>query len=82
MLVVQGQSPHIGGMMELVFEVTQEADGGYVAECLTEGIFTQGDTWDELRCNVQDAVNGYFFDRPKPESIRLHLVRDEVLAAG
>jgi predicted RNase H-like HicB family nuclease len=64
---------------DLVFEVTQESDGGYVAECLTESIVTQGDTWDELRSNVKEAVEGYFFDGPKPQSIRLHLVRDEVL---
>lgn len=69
-------------MSELVFEVTQEADGGFVAECLTEGVFTQGDTWDELRANVRDAVAGYFFDGQVPERIRLHLVRDEVMAAG
>jgi hypothetical protein len=36
-------------MPELVFEVVQEADGGYCAECLTENIFTQANTWDELR---------------------------------
>ena len=35
--------PHDGGMAELVFEVTQEADGGYCAECLTGNIFTDGD---------------------------------------
>jgi predicted RNase H-like HicB family nuclease len=67
---------------ELVFDVTQEADGGYVAECLTESIVTQGDTWEELRAMVRDAVEGYFFDGPKPQSIRLHLVRDEVLSLG
>lgn len=67
---------------ELVFEVIQEADGGYVAECLTESIVTQGDTWEELRANVKDAVEGYFFDGPKPSSIRLHLVRDEILSMG
>ena len=69
-------------MNELVFEVTQEADGGLVAECLTESIFTQADTWDELRRNVKEAVEGYFFDRPRPTAIRLHLVRDEVLASA
>lgn len=63
---------------ELIFEVTQEADGGFVAECLTESIVTQGDNWEELRANVKDAVEGYFFDGPKPRSIRLHLVRDQV----
>lgn len=67
---------------DLVFEVIQEADGGYVAECLTESIVTQADTWEELRANVKDAVEGYFFDGPKPRSIRLHLVRDEVLSFG
>ena len=66
--------------MEIVFSVTQEADGGFVAECLTHDIFTQGNTWDELRTHVHEAVEGYFFDQPRPSHIRLHLVRDEVLA--
>jgi predicted RNase H-like HicB family nuclease len=66
--------------MEVVFSVTQEADGGFVAECLSHDIFTEGDTWDELRGNVKEAVAGYFFDQAKPSAIRLHLVRDEVLA--
>ncbi len=69
-------------MDERVFEVTQEADGRFVAECLTEPIFTQADTWHELRSQVQDAVKGYFFDRAAPSRVRLHLVRDEVLATA
>jgi predicted RNase H-like HicB family nuclease len=69
-------------MGELVFEVTQEADGGFCAECLTESIFTQGDDWEELRANALDAVDAYFFDMEKPERIRLHLVRDEVVAVA
>jgi len=68
-------------MKELVFEVIQEEDGGFCAECLSENIFTQGNTWDELRSNVREAVRAFFFDQPAPERIRLHLVRDEVLAA-
>lgn len=71
-------------MSELIFEVTQEADGGFCAECLTENIFTQADSWEELRRNVQDAVGAYFFDADAKSkanrSIRLHFVRDEVLA--
>jgi predicted RNase H-like HicB family nuclease len=66
-------------MSELVFDVMQESDGGYVAEALGENIFTQGETWEELRENVKDAVEGYFFDSKAPTSIRLRLVRDEVL---
>jgi predicted RNase H-like HicB family nuclease len=65
--------------MEIVFSVTQEADGGFVAECLSHDIFTQGDTWQGLRDNVREAVAAYFFDQPKPATVRLHLVRDEVL---
>ena len=69
-------------MNELVFEITQEADGGFVAECLTESIFTQADSWDELRRNVKEAAEAYFFDKVQPLVIRLHLIRDEVLASA
>jgi len=69
-------------MAELVFEVVQEPDGGYCAECLTENIFTEGNTWEELRKNAVEATTAFFFDRPRPERIRLHLVRDEILSAA
>ncbi len=69
-------------MAELVFEVIQEQDGGYCAECLTENIFTEADTWDELRTNVREAVIAFFFDTKIPSRIRLHLVRDEILSVA
>jgi len=75
-----GAPPSVRSMNELVFEVTQEADGGFVAEALGESIFTQADTWGELRENVREAVAAFYFDRPAPAVLRLHLVRDEVLA--
>ncbi len=70
-------------MNELVFELAQEGDGGYCAECLTESIVTQADTWNDLRRHVREAVQGYFFDHPERAQvpIRLYLVRDKVLAA-
>jgi predicted RNase H-like HicB family nuclease len=68
--------------MEMVFGVTQEADGGYVVECLSHDIFTQGNTWEELRTNVREAVSAYFFDQPRPSAVRLHLVRDELLVGA
>jgi predicted RNase H-like HicB family nuclease len=67
-------------MNELVFEVIQEADGGYCAECLGVDIFTQGDSWEDLRANVRDAVAAFYFDQEAPRQIRLHLVRDEVFS--
>ena len=70
-------------MTELVFEVTQEGDDGFCAECLSENIFTQGDTWEALRKNAQEAVRAYYCDQPQaPKCIRLHLVRDELLAGA
>ncbi len=67
-------------MKELVFEVAQEADGGFTAEAIGENIFTEADSWAELRTSVQEAVDAYYFDGKRPDSIRLRLVRDEVLA--
>lgn len=69
-------------MAELVFEVAQESDGGYCAECLTESSFTEGDTWDELRKNVLEGTYAFFFDRIRPDRVRLHLVRDEVIESA
>jgi hypothetical protein len=60
-------------MNELVFEITQEADGGFVAEALGESIFTEADTWEALRANVREAVKAFYFDRPAPMRLRLHL---------
>ena len=64
------------------FEVVQEADGGYCAECLTENLFTDGDSWEQLRENVLEATTAFFFDGPRPERVRLHLVRDEILSVA
>jgi predicted RNase H-like HicB family nuclease len=72
-------------MSEIIFEVSEdEADGGYVATALGHAIATQGETMVELREMVRDAVLCHFGDGasgPMPKLIRLHFVRDEVLAA-
>jgi len=68
--------------MEIVFSITAEADGGFVAEALGHDIVTEADSWDALRDNVVEAVQAYFFDQPRPKIIRLHLVRDEILAVA
>ncbi len=65
---------------KLIFEVTQEADGGFCAQCLTRDIFAQADNWNELRDDVREAVAAFFFDGDAPHIVRHHLVRDEVLS--
>ena len=48
-------------MSEIIFEVHEdEVDGGYIATALGYGIHTQGDTVEELRAMVKDAVKCYF----------------------
>ena len=68
---------------EIIFEVSEdELDGGYSASALGFGIHTQGDSMDDLRRNVREAVDCYFDDAAdRPRLIRLHYVRDEVLVA-
>ena len=67
---------------EIIFEVSEdEIDGGFSASALGYGIHTQGDTIEELRVNVKEAVDCYFDETmTRPALIRLHFVRDEVLA--
>jgi hypothetical protein len=69
---------------EIIFEVREdEADGGYAATAIGHSIFTDGDTVEQLRSNVREAVQCHFGDGvtgPMPQVIRLHFVRDEVLA--
>jgi hypothetical protein len=69
-------------MNELIFEVAQEADGGFTAEAIGEAIFTQADTWEELKSSVREAVQAFYFDSAPPRSLRLRMVRDEVLAVA
>ena len=69
---------------EVIFEVREDdVDGGYTASAIGHDIFTEGDTLEELRRNVREAVQCHFGDGMPgsvPGVIRLHFVRDEVLA--
>lgn len=69
-------------MSEIIFEVREdETEGGYVASALGYGMHTQGETTEELRERVKEAVDCYFDEgMESPKMIRLHFVRDEVLA--
>lgn len=69
-------------MSELIFLVEEDPEGGFVASGVGQPIFTQADTVEELREAVRDAVRCHFADEAdRPKMIRLHFVRDEVIAA-
>ena len=65
---------------EIIFEVTEAVEGGYDAKALGHSIFTQGEDWEDLKAMVKDAVRCHFDEDTLPPVVRLHLVRDEVIA--
>ena len=68
-------------MSEIVFLVEDAPEGGFVARALGHSIFTEADSFAELREQVRDAVQCHFDENQRPTLIRLHYVKDEVLAA-
>ncbi len=64
---------------EIIFSVQESPEGGFEAQALGHDIFTQGETLDDLREMVRDAVKCHFEEGSAPSVIRLHFVRDEVL---
>ena len=67
-------------MNEIIFLFEEAGEGGFTARALGESIFTEADTLDALRQQGRDAVNCHFDEGKAPKVIRLHFVRDEVLA--
>jgi len=67
-------------MNEIIFVVEEAPEGGLSARSLGESIHTQADSVEELHARVRDAVRCHFEDGKAPKMIRLHFVRDEVIA--
>jgi len=65
---------------EIIFEVTEAPEGGFIARALGHSIFTQGDDWNDLKEMTRDAVLCHFEEDHAPRVIRLHLVREEAVA--
>ena len=53
----------------------------YEARAIGHSVFTEAETFEELKTMVQDAVRYHFDEVDRPSLIRLHQVRDEVIAA-
>lgn len=67
-------------MDELIFLVQEAPEGGFTARALGVSIFTEADDWAALQVQVRDAVNCHFDEETRPKHVRLHFVRDEVIA--
>jgi len=64
---------------EIIFIVEESPDGGYTARALDESIFTEGDTIEDIKEAIKDAVKCHFEEEDLPKIIRIHFVKDEVL---
>ena len=67
-------------MDEIIFLVEEAPEGGYTARALGEAIFTEADDLAQLHERARDAVLCHFDEGHAPKMIRLHFVRDEVIA--
>jgi uncharacterized protein (DUF433 family) len=68
-------------MSEIHFIVEESPEGGFVARAVGEDIFTEADDLAHLHAQVRDAVRCHFEEDKKPSVIRLHITREEALAA-
>jgi hypothetical protein len=67
-------------MQEIIFVVEEAPEGGYTAHALGASIFTEADDLKDLETQVRDAVHCHFEEQERPKIIRLHFVREEVIA--
>ena len=65
---------------EIIFYVEESMDGGFEARALGHSIFTEGETADDLKSNIREAVLCHFEDNEAPKVIKLHYVKEEAIA--
>ena len=65
---------------EIIFIVEDAPEGGYTAKALAESIFIEGESLDEIRSNIREAVENHYDPDMHPKIIRLHYVKEEVMS--
>ncbi|WP_073027849.1 2-oxoisovalerate dehydrogenase [Desulfosporosinus lacus] len=65
---------------EIIFLVEEAPEGGYVARALGYSIFTESDSLDAIGERAKDAVRCHFDEDKVPRIIRLHFIREEIVA--
>ena len=64
---------------EIIFMIEESPEGGYAAQALGYSIFTEAESFEKLKANIRDAMSCHF-DKESPKVIRLHFVKEEVIA--
>jgi hypothetical protein len=60
--------------------VDKSPEGSYGARALGHSIFTEADTFEDLKKMVQDAVNCHFGPELRPRPVRLYMVTGDIPA--
>ncbi|MDP2786589.1 MAG: 2-oxoisovalerate dehydrogenase [Pseudomonadota bacterium] len=68
-------------MTEIHFLVEEAPEGGFIARAMGADVFTEADNINDLHTQIRDAVHCHFDEGQRPSLIRLHITREEVLAA-
>lgn len=62
-------------MGEVIFVVEEAPEGGFVAKVLGGSIFARAETMEQLKENINEAVESHFDPESKPKIIRLQSVK-------
>jgi len=65
---------------EILFFVVESSEGGYEARADGYSIYTEGETLQEVRKSIEDAVRCHFEESDMPQFIRVCLMKEEVIA--
>lgn len=65
---------------EIILAVEDAPEGKHTAKAFGESIFTEGESLDEIRSNIREAVENHFDPGTHPKIIRLHYVKEEVMS--
>jgi hypothetical protein len=67
-------------MNKIIFIIEESKEGGLEARALDHSIYTEAEDMESLKKAVKDAAICHFDKENTPKIIRLHLVKDELIA--
>ncbi|HCL89910.1 MAG TPA: 2-oxoisovalerate dehydrogenase [Candidatus Atribacteria bacterium] len=69
-------------LKEIMFVGEEDPEKGYTAQTLGYSIFTEGDTLEELKENIKDALKCHFDKKERPLFVHLHIIKEEKFACA
>ena len=69
-------------LKEIMFVGEEDSEKGYTAQALGYSIFTEGNTLEELKENIKDALKCHFDKKEMPLFVYLHIIKEEKFACA